>query len=62
MEKDKKDGKYIIVDLRTMNYMKDKNGEIVYYNTEREAFNACGIYEVENAWIMKLIYNHIELK
>jgi len=53
-------GQYVIIDLRNMDFMKDENGKINYYNTEEEACNVCGIYEFENAWVMKLIYNHIE--
>jgi hypothetical protein len=52
--------KYVIIDLRTMDFMKDKNGTIKYYDTEEEACNVCGINELENAWVLKLIYNHIE--
>lgn len=55
-----KEGQYVIIDLRTMDIMKDQSGNIIYYNTEEEACNVCGIYEPENAWIMKLIYNHKE--
>jgi len=51
---------YVIIDLRTMDIMKDQSGNIIYYNTEEEACNVCGIYEPENAWVMKLIYNHKE--
>jgi hypothetical protein len=40
--------------------MKDENGIIKYYDTEEEAGVVCNIYELENAWVMKLIYNHIE--
>ena len=40
--------------------MKDKDGNIIYYNTEEEARNICGLYEFVDAWIMKLIYNHKE--
>ena len=54
------EGKYIIIDLRNMGYMKDKNSDIIYYDTEEEARNVCGMYELENAWVIKLIYNHIE--
>jgi len=53
-------GQYVIIDLRNMDFFKDKNGKIKYYDTEEEACNTVGIYEVENAWVMKLIYNHIE--
>jgi hypothetical protein len=52
--------KYVIVDLRNMDFMKDEQCQIVFYDTEEEALNVCGIYELENVWIMKLIYNHIE--
>ena len=51
---------YVIIDLRNMDFMKDENGQILYYNTEEEACNTCGMYEYENAWVVKLIYNHIE--
>jgi hypothetical protein len=54
------EGKYIIIDLRTMDFMKDENGIIKYYDTEEEACHVCGINELENAWVMKLVYNHIE--
>lgn len=55
-----KEGQYVIIDLRNMGYMKDKDGNIIYYNTEEEARNICGLYEFVDAWIMKLIYNHKE--
>ena len=51
---------YVIIDLRNMDFMKDKDGKINYYDTEDEACIVCGMYEFENAWVMKLIYNHIE--
>lgn len=53
-------GQYVIIDLRNMDFMKDENGKIIYYNTEEEACIVCGFYEFENAWVLKLIYNHIE--
>ena len=40
--------------------MKNEEGKINYYDTEDEALRVCGIYEFENAWVMKLIHNHIE--
>jgi len=52
--------KYVIIDLKNMDYMKDFAGKIILYNTEGEACDACGIYEFKNAWVCKLIYNHIE--
>tara|TARA_R110000772_G_scaffold24273_2_gene64233 strand:- start:784 stop:960 length:177 start_codon:yes stop_codon:yes gene_type:complete len=51
---------YVIIDLRTMDFMKDKEGVIEYYDTREDACNTCGIYEFEDAWVMKLMYNHIE--
>jgi hypothetical protein len=56
------EGKYVIIDLRTMDFMKDQDGIIKYYDTEEDAGLTCGIQELENAWILKLIYNHIENK
>ena len=50
-------GQYVIIDLRTMDFMKDKDGIIKYYDTEEEAGLTCGIQELENAWILKLIYS-----
>jgi len=54
------EGKYVIIDLRTMNFMEDKDGSIIYYDTEEEARNIYGMYEFVDAWVLKLIYNHIE--
>jgi uncharacterized protein YqkB len=53
-------GQYVIIDLRNMDFMKDKEGKINFYDTEREACEVCGMYEFENVWVMKLVYNHIE--
>lgn len=53
-------GKYVIIDLRTMDFMKDEAGRMLFYDTEDEACLACGMYEPENAWVVKLIYNHQE--
>ena len=52
--------KFVIIDLRNMDYMKSDTKEIMYYDTEEEACEVCGMYEFENAWVCKLIYNHIE--
>lgn len=54
-------GKYVIIDIRNMDFMKDEDDMIIYYDTEEEANSVCGVYEFENAWVMKLIYNHIEV-
>ena len=52
--------KYIIVDLKTMEYFKTMHGDMMFFDTDEDAANHCGIYELPNAWVMKLIYNHIE--
>lgn len=50
--------KYVIIDLRNMDYMKDENGKINYYDTEEEAGLVCGMYEFEDVWICKLESNY----
>lgn len=40
MKRKEKD-KYVIIDLRNMDYMKNENGKINYYDTEEEAIEAC---------------------
>jgi hypothetical protein len=54
------ENKYVIIDLNTMDFMKDKSGKIIYYDDLSDACNVCGMYEFRNAWVMQLIYNHIE--
>lgn len=54
-------GKYVIIDLRNMDFMKNEEGKINYYDSEEEACKVCGMYEFENVWVMKLIYNYIEM-
>ena len=54
------EGQYVIIDLRNMGHMKDEDGLIIYYDTEEEARNVCGMYEFVDAWVMKLVYNHKE--
>ena len=58
-ENDMKD-KYVIIDLRNMDYMKNEEGKINYYDTLEDACLTCGMYEFEDAWVCKLIFNHIE--
>ena len=53
--------KYIIIDLETMVCMKDRDGKIKYYDSAEEASNVCGMYEFENFWVCKLVYNHKEI-
>lgn len=54
------EGQFVIIDLRDMDFMKDENGTINYYDTMKEACRICGMYEFENAWVMELKYNHKE--
>ena len=53
-------GQYVIIDLRNMDFMKNKEGKINYYDTLDDATLTCGMYEFKNAWVMQLMYNHIE--
>lgn len=53
--------KYAIIDFTTMKSMKDLKGNIKYYDTEEDAQLDCGIYELNNAWIIKLVHQHIEI-
>jgi len=55
-------GQYVIIDLRDMDFMKDMEGKIMFFDIKEEAVNVCGIYEFENVWVMKLIYSHIKAK
>jgi 8-oxo-dGTP pyrophosphatase MutT (NUDIX family) len=52
--------KYVIIDLRDMHIVKGEDGKIAYYDDEEYACNMCGMIEVEDAWVMKLVYNHKE--
>ena len=51
---------YVIIDLRNMDFMKDEENKINYYDTEQEACEVCGIYEFPDVLICKIVYNHIE--
>ena len=53
-------GQFVIIDLRNMDFMKDQEGIIKYYDTMDEASTVCGMYEFEDAWVMQLMYNHKE--
>jgi hypothetical protein len=52
--------KFIIVDLINKDFMKDKDGIVLTYDTEMEASEVCGFYEFKNVWICKLVYNYID--
>ena len=38
--------KYVIIDLQNMYFMKNKEGNIIYYDTEEQACFVCGVYEL----------------
>lgn len=52
--------KYVIIDLRTMEPFLTMDDKVKIFDTLEEACTTCGMYELENAWVMQLIYNHIE--
>lgn len=52
--------KYVIIDFRNMDFMKNEEGKIKYYSSLEEAASICGMYELEDAWVVKLMYNHKE--
>ena len=54
------EGKYAIIDIKNGDFMKDSSGNIITYENPEKASDVCGIYEFENVWVVKLIYNHIE--
>lgn len=55
-------GQYVIIDLRNMDFMKNEEGKINYYDTMEEACTVCGMYEFEDAWVMQLMYNYKEME
>ena len=54
--------KYAIIDMKTMDFMKNKEGFINLYDTAEEASTVCGMHEFDDVWVVKLIYNHRERK
>lgn len=50
--------RYVIISLNSMDFMKDKDGNVGFYNSEQEAARVCGMYELEDVWICKLIRNY----
>lgn len=53
-------GQFIIIDLRTMDFMKNEEGRMNFYDTLDDALLTCGMYEFENAWVVQLVHNHQE--
>ena len=60
MSKKARKGRFVIIDIRNMDFQKDQNGNIKVFDTYQEACVTAGIYEHENSWVMMLMYNHIE--
>jgi hypothetical protein len=54
------ENKYVIMDSRTMDFMKDKDGKIVYFDDENDARMTCGVYEFEDVWVMKLVHHYVD--
>ena len=52
--------KYIIIDLNSMLIFRNVVGGIKYFDTEQEAIDDCGIYELNDVFILKLIHHYIE--
>ena len=48
---------FIIADLKFSEYMKDKEGNTILYNTYQEASDTCGIYEFDDFLICEIKYN-----
>lgn len=54
-------GKYVIVkNLQFSDFMKDKHGNTLIYDTFEEAAITCGMYEFPDVLILKVEFNHIE--
>lgn len=51
---------YIIVDIISKNFFLDTDRNIKIFETYEAAELTCNIYELPNAWICELTYNHIE--
>ena len=53
-------GQFIIIDIRTMDFMKNEEGHMNFYDTLDDALLVCGMYEFENAWVVQLVHNQQE--
>ena len=61
MSKENKDEQYVIVkDLEFSDYFKTESGKLKIFNTLREACEVCGMYELDKALVLKVVYTHIE--
>ena len=53
-------GKFLIVDVINNDYMKNKYGAPIYYDTQEEASSVCGMYEFPDVYVVEIKHNHIE--
>ena len=54
-------GKYVILkDLSCQDFMKDGDGNMSIFDTLEDACLTCGMYEFEDAIVIKIEYNHVE--
>lgn len=51
---------YAIINLNNMDFMKNDDGKIMLYKSASDASEVCGMYEWDDVWVVKLIYNHKE--
>jgi hypothetical protein len=56
------DSKFVIADLNTMEFFKKHEGGVAIYDSTYDAFSVCGMYELEDVWVMKLVHNYKEPK
>ena len=55
--------KFIIVDLVDNDIFKSSDtGNVRYFDSEQDALDVCGIYEMENVHIAKLILSYSEIE
>jgi hypothetical protein len=53
-------GQYVIVDALTMEFFRDKNEKVRFFDNEEHAIEICKNYEFENAWVMQLVHDYTE--
>lgn len=54
-----KEGKFVVIDLETMTFFKNEEGKLKYFDTEEEACNTCGMYELD-ASVLEIKCTHSE--
>jgi hypothetical protein len=56
-----KENKFVIINFNTMEVMK-KEGQTWTFDTEQEAILVCGMWELEDVWVIQLKYNYQEIE